>query len=295
MSRLTASAIAASALTIAAAGAALVSATPAQAAVACGTSYAYASSGGTTDPNGFYAPDMRSFVAACVNKNGGDLAHTEKGPNGQTGTFGSPGSWDATAQALGFTISSSPQVGLVAQMHVGEDATLYGDDGKPNGTLTDSELVGYVDQVFSGGQALIRTYDSSTHQVRTFRITVKRYLNLNGGQGIRNGVISTPKPGASASATATPTKSVSPKPSPTPSPIKVSAAPEPSPSIAESLGPVETITASPTTAPSDLTNKKSKTLAAKYGKAIGLGGVIVALLLGIVVVAAARRTDDTGD
>lgn len=273
----------------------LTAAVPAQAAAACGSVYPYSGFGGKTDPNGFYAPDMRSYVGACVNASGRDFAHTEKGPNGQTGTFGSPGTWDNTASALGFGISSSPSVGAVAQLHSGEDATLYGEDGKPNGTLTGGDVVGYVDAVYSGAQALVRTYDSSSHQIRSFRMVAKRYLLFNGGQGIRNGVISTPKP--SASATTKP--SASPKPSVKPSPSATashSATPTPT---ASSGGSSAQPSASPTSTstPADLgvTNKKSKTLAAKYGKAIGLGGVIVALLLGAVVVAAARRTDDTGD
>ena len=261
----------------------------ASAATPCGGAYPYAGFGGRTDPNGFYAPDMRSYVAACVNASGSDLARTEKGPNGQTGTFGSPGTWDATASALGFRIISLAQVGTVAQLHSGEDAVLYSDTGAPNGTLTGGDIVGYVDVVYSDGQALVRTYDSSTHSVRSFRMKAKRYLILSGGKGVRNGAVGSPKP--------KPTKKPSPSPSPTkkPSPSP-SPKPTPTPSATPSAEPAATATPRTTAPPvTEVTNKKSKTLAAKYGKAIGLGGVVVALLLGVVVVAAARRTDDTGD
>lgn len=265
---------------------------PASAAGPCGSGYPYGGYGGRTDPNGFYAPDMRSYVAACVNASGRDLARTEKGPNGQTGTFGSPGTWDATASALGFAIVGSAQVGGVAQLHSGESATLYDDQGKPNGVLNGGDIVGYVDTVYSGGQALVRTYDTSTHSVRSFRMVAKRYLILAGGQGVRNGQVGTPTPKPKPS----PTPTKKPSPSPSPKPTKT---PSPAPTATPSASPASTAFTTPTpihtNPPLDLTNKKSKTLAAKYGKAIGLGGVIVALLLGVVVVAAARRTDDTGD
>ena len=264
---------------------------PASAAGPCGSAYPYADFGGRTDPNGFYAPDMRSYVAACVNASGNDLARTEKGPNGQVGTFGSPGTWDATASALGFQIITLAQVGTVAQLHSGETAPLYDDSGNPTGTLTGGDIVGYVDQVYSNGQALVRTYDSSQHQIRSFRMTAPRYLVLSGGKGIRNGGIGSPSP--------KPTKKPSPSPSPKPT-KKPSASPTATPTPTPSASPTDTPIASPSASVSapplaNLTNKKSQTLASKYGKAIGIGGVVVALLLGVVVVAAARRTDDTGD
>ena len=52
--------------------------------------------------------------------------------------------------------------------------------------------------------------------------------------------------------------------------------------------PPPVVTANPPT-------KTSKSLASRFGKLIGIGGVVIAVVLGIIVIVASRRTDDIGD
>jgi surface antigen len=71
------------------------------------------------DPYGMTMRQCVSYVAWYLNSHGTPFGRFTQGPKG-IGTFGNAAGWDAAAVKAGFTVSTTPLVGSVAQWHANE-------------------------------------------------------------------------------------------------------------------------------------------------------------------------------
>ncbi len=71
------------------------------------------------DPYGMTMRQCVSYAAWYLNAHGTPFGHFTRGPRG-IGTFGNATGWDAAAVKAGFTVSTTPLVGSVAQWHANE-------------------------------------------------------------------------------------------------------------------------------------------------------------------------------
>ena len=101
------------------------------------------------DPWGFYNRECTSFVAWRLN----NTNHAAFSNRMSGGHFGDAGNWDNNARTLGFTVSSTPAVGAIAQTetHVAWVAAVG------NGTVTIEEYNHHLDGTYS-----TRTVPTST-------------------------------------------------------------------------------------------------------------------------------------
>lgn len=84
------------------------------------TAYPWASdTTGSVDLYGLTRRQCVSFVAWYLNSHGTPFGYSTQGPKG-IATFGNATTWDGSAAKAGFTVSTTPLVGSVAQWHANE-------------------------------------------------------------------------------------------------------------------------------------------------------------------------------
>lgn len=255
------------------------------------TSYPYADTNGI-DPNGFFAPNETSYVAACLDQSGYNLAHVEKGPSA-TVTLGNPGTWSGSARQAGFPVRGAAADGDVVEVSSGQGVST-GPTGGPPGPTLQGPFLGVVVAVDNLGEPTVRLYDITAHLVETYHFrpsptTSPSYINFSGGIGEDRPAVagtSTPSPTYSSTPAAPPTSvAVSTTPTLTPSPTPTPPTPSPTPTFTAP----PTATSTPTPAPVHHSAKGPLRL-------IGLGSLssrsvleIVAGLIVFLVAALATR------
>ena len=125
-----------------------------------GTPYPYATAA-RIGPWGFPTRFSTDYVAWRFFERDVPFSSRMTGPNGKTGHFTDPGSWDRNAADIGFRVDTSPKVGAIAQWKPGEQGA------GPTGH------VAYVDQVNADGSVVISEFD----------LTVKHGYSQRGGAG----------------------------------------------------------------------------------------------------------------
>jgi surface antigen len=133
--------------------------------------YAYPWAGDQSNGADSYGMMMRqctSYVAWYVNSHGTPFAHFTNGPSGN-GTFADATTWDSAARNAGFTVSTTPVVGSIAQWHAWES--------------TSWSTPGYSNSYQAGGEGhvaiVIATYGDGTVDVAQYNYAGDRNFTIN--------------------------------------------------------------------------------------------------------------------
>ena len=123
------------------------------------TAYPWANDqSGGSDPYGMTMRQCVSYAAWYINAHGTPFGHYTKGPAG-VGTFGDAGTWDSAAYAAGFTVSSRPLVGSIAQWHDNETSTTTTANGWSTITAGSQGHVAVVTRVYPDGLVDLAQYN----------------------------------------------------------------------------------------------------------------------------------------
>lgn len=130
---------------------------------------------GGLDAWGFTRRQCVSYAAWRLAEAGRPLDNARDG-------WGSALDWDTTARRLGFTVTTRPAVGAVAQWDAGE----RGDYWSPGASASDGVYVagpaghvGWVTEVYSDGSVRVAQYNGSGDRTfSTMRVRAPRYLRL---------------------------------------------------------------------------------------------------------------------
>ena len=122
---------------------------------------------GGPDPYGLTMRQCVSYVAWYLNSHGTPFGYSTKGPRG-VGTFGNALTWDAAALRAGFTVSSRPLVGSVAQWRSNEVSTWTVPGGRYTLGAGSSGHVAVVTRVYADGNVDLAQYNLGGH--RTFSV-----------------------------------------------------------------------------------------------------------------------------
>ncbi len=123
-----------------------------------------------SDPYGMTMRQCVSFAAWYINAHGTPFGHFTKGPKG-VGTFGDASTWDSAARTAGFTVSSRPLVGSIAQWHANEKYTVTSATGWFAITAGSAGHVAVVTKVYSDGSVDLAQYNLSFN--RSFNALTK--------------------------------------------------------------------------------------------------------------------------
>jgi surface antigen len=116
----------------------------------------------------------------CVSYAAWRLAQAGRAISNQNGGWGSASGWDDAARRLGFTVSSHPTVGSIAQWNAGEASKVWA--GSSTGTFTAGGYghVAYVTQVFADGSVQVAQYNATGNRAfSTMRMTAPRFLHIS--------------------------------------------------------------------------------------------------------------------
>jgi surface antigen len=111
-----------------------------------------------SDPYGMTKRQCVSYAAWYLNSHGTPFGHFTQGPRG-VGTFGDASTWDAGAYAAGFTVSSVPVVGSIAQWHANERSTTITSSGSSTIIAGSQGHVAVVTRVYSDGAVDLAQYN----------------------------------------------------------------------------------------------------------------------------------------
>jgi surface antigen len=130
---------------------------------------------GGVDPWGFTKRQCVSYVAWRLSEVGRPISNAAQG-------WGSALDWDDTARRLGYTVTTKPRVGAVAQWNAGE-RTAYWSPGSTssNGTYQAGPVghVAWVTAVYSDGSVLVAQYNGTGDRTySTMRVKAPRFLYL---------------------------------------------------------------------------------------------------------------------
>lgn len=137
------------------------------------TAYPWASD--TTFGNDPYGLTMRqcvSYVAWYLNSHGTPFGYHTQGPKG-VATFADAKTWDTAARTAGFTVSTKPLVGSVAQWHAYEKNSWTVPGGTETFTASSAGHVAIVTKVYANGNVDLAQYNLGT-PARTYS-TVTNY------------------------------------------------------------------------------------------------------------------------
>lgn len=112
----------------------------------------------TTDAYGMTERQCTSYAAWYINSRGTPFGHFTTGPAG-TGVFGNATSWDTAARQAGFTVSTTPVVGSIAQWHSKERTSWNGRGQWFTYQAGDMGHVGVVTAVHPDGTVDIAQYN----------------------------------------------------------------------------------------------------------------------------------------
>ena len=126
---------------------------------------------GGPDPYGLTMRQCVSYVAWYLNSHGTPFGYSTKGPRG-VANFGNALMWDAAALRAGFTVSSRPLVGSVAQWRSNEVSTWTVPGGRYTFGAGSSGHVAVVTRVYADGNVDLAQYnlggtDLQRHEPRT--------------------------------------------------------------------------------------------------------------------------------
>jgi surface antigen len=142
------------------------------------TAYPWANDqSGGSDPYGLTMRQCVSYAAWYLNAHGTPFGYYTKGPRG-VGTFGDASTWDAGAFAAGFTVSTRPLVGSIAQWHGYETSTTFTATGSSSITAGSQGHVAVVTRVYPDGAVDLAQYNLGFN--RTFNtlthVNAPRYI-----------------------------------------------------------------------------------------------------------------------
>ena len=112
------------------------------------------------DPYGLTKRQCVSYAAWYLNAHGTPFGHFTAGPAG-TGVFGNASGWDAAARTAGFTVSTTPVVGSVAQWHAGEASHWTTPYSWGSMTAGSAGHVAIVTKVYPSGNVDLAQYNMS--------------------------------------------------------------------------------------------------------------------------------------
>jgi surface antigen len=122
------------------------------------------------DPYGLTKRQCVSYVAWYLNSHGTPFGYNTKGPHG-VAIFGNATTWNTAAAKAGFTVSSKPLVGSVAQWRANETIKW----AVPGGTMTitagGSGHVAIVTRVYTNGNVDLAQYNFGTNHVRAYVVS----------------------------------------------------------------------------------------------------------------------------
>src|SRR5665213_2730760 len=113
---------------------------------------------GGNDPYGLTKRQCVSYAAWYLNSHGTPFGYHTQGPHG-VATFRNATTWDASARSAGFTVSTKPLVGSVAQWHSNE--------------VTSTVLGGWTIRAGSAGHVAIvtRVYSNGNVDIAQYNLT----------------------------------------------------------------------------------------------------------------------------
>ena len=124
-------------------------------------------------PWGFSTRHATDYVAWRFFERDVAFTSTMSGPNGRTGRFADPGTWAASATAMGFRVDSVARPGSVAHWNAGEDAA------------KGAGHVAYVERVNPDGSVVVSEFDRSVPfgysqrgQAGTSPVRAPRYIHV---------------------------------------------------------------------------------------------------------------------
>jgi surface antigen len=113
---------------------------------------------GGSDPYGLTMRQCVSYAAWYLNAHGTPFGYYTRGPRG-VGTFGDADTWDAGASAAGFTVSTRPLVGSIAQWHGNETSTTVSGNSTSSITGGSQGHVAVVTRVYPDGAVDLAQYN----------------------------------------------------------------------------------------------------------------------------------------
>ena len=134
---------------------------------------------GGLDPYGMTKRQCVSYAAWYLNAHGTPFGYRTQGPKG-IGTFGNASSWDSAAKQAGFTVSTKPVAGAIAQWHANESKTWTYPGGWSRMTAGPYGHVAVVTAVNPDGSVAIAQYNmGGTRSLSTMKhIYAPRYLYI---------------------------------------------------------------------------------------------------------------------
>jgi surface antigen len=120
------------------------------------------------DAYGFTRRQCVSYAAWYLNVHGTPFGYNTQGPKGTT-VFGDASGWDAAAQRAGFTVSTTPVVGSIAQWHAYEYSSWVQGDYYYTFAAGSAGHVGVVTKVYADGSVDVAQYN--TDNARSFSVS----------------------------------------------------------------------------------------------------------------------------
>jgi surface antigen len=137
-------------------------------------SYPWAhASGDDLDTWGFTERQCVSYAAWRLAKAGHAINNSDN--------WGDASHWDSTARSLGWSVSTTPHVGDVAQWNAGERSDYYASgSSSPSGVFAAGDYghVGYVTQVYGDGSVQVQQYNAlGDLNYASMRMSAPRFLH----------------------------------------------------------------------------------------------------------------------
>ena len=110
------------------------------------------------DPYGLTMRQCVSYVAWYLNSHGTPFGYHTQGPKG-VATFGDAKTWAAAARTAGFTVSTKPLVGSIAQWNAGEPNSWTVTGGTMTFTASSAGHVAIVTKVYANGNVDLAQYN----------------------------------------------------------------------------------------------------------------------------------------
>jgi surface antigen len=147
-------------------------AAPHHATTTTGDTYPYATdTSNRPDPWGFTMRQCVSYVAWRLADAGRPIDNAQG--------WGSASGWDDTARQLGYTVTTRPTVGSVAQWDAHESSPFYANGGTGSFVAGSMGHVAWVTKVYSDGSVQVAQYNGSGDRAySTMHVQAPRYLRL---------------------------------------------------------------------------------------------------------------------